>query len=129
MKHTQTLKMLVTGLICLSLSACSFFASSGRQAVRIETNNPGWSIWVDGKEVGQNGAAFVELDRTTAHSVAATCDDKKVTAVVDAGLSPAGCLDIVGGCLWLVPFIGLASDGAWKLYPDVISLDVDKYSN
>jgi hypothetical protein len=29
-----------------------------------------------------------------------------------------GILDIVGGCLFLVPFLGLLSSGAWKHDPD-----------
>ena len=94
----------------------------------IEVNNPEWTIQVDGKPVGENGSATVMLDRTQAHSVVATLGDKKVSSTVDMGLSVPGCLDVVGGFVFLLPFMGLLSDGAWKLYPDVIELDVSRYS-
>jgi hypothetical protein len=33
-------------------------------------------------------------------------------------LSTIGILDVVGGCLFLVPLLGLLSSGAWKHDPD-----------
>ena len=33
-------------------------------------------------------------------------------------LSSIGVLDVIGGCLFLAPFLGLLSSGAWKHDPD-----------
>ena len=129
MNFIRPLRFIVAVGVCLSMASCSFFASSGRQIVQIETNSTDWMIKVDGRVVSESGSASVELDRTQAHSVVATNGDKKVSAVIDSGISPAGCFDIIGGCIWLIPFVGLASDGAWKLYPDIITLDVSRYDN
>ena len=129
MKLSHIAKMAVASIIAMAMVSCSFFSPSGPQNVKIQINNPEWEIMVDGNVVGEAGIANVALDRSLSHAVIATHGSKRVTTVIDKGLSPCGCLDLLGGCICIIPFIGLASDGAWKLYPDVVNLDVERYSS
>lgn len=124
MKTRRILKMLLAGMICVAMSSCSFFAS-GKQVVRIETNRPDSIIKVDGNVVGTAGSAVVELSGTKTHVVVAQRDHVIKNAVLDSGLSVTGLLDLAGGCICLVPLIGLCSEGAWQLYPDSVTFDME----
>ena len=81
---------IITGLCFTALASCSFFADGGPQSVVIEANNPSWILHVDGKQVGENGRATVQLDRTRAHVVSATQGNKRVTEMIEMGLSVTG---------------------------------------
>ena len=128
-KMSSIRQSIITGLCFTALTSCSFFADGGPQTVVIEANNPSWILHVDGKQVGENGRATVQLDRTRAHVVSATQGNKRVTEMIEMGLSVTGCLDFVGGCFFLIPWIGLVDDAAWKLYPDAVNIDVSPYSS
>ncbi|MBQ1960121.1 MAG: hypothetical protein II349_01190 [Akkermansia sp.] len=124
MKSYLMLKLLVVGLACVAMSSCSFFAS-GRQSVYVETNTPDAIIKIDGQTVATDGSAVVQLSRKQSHLVVAQRNHVKKTAILDSGLSLTGALDIVGGCCWLFPFLGLSSEGAWQLYPDIVTFEME----
>ena len=124
MKLSQYFKIIVACVTCMAVTSCSLFSSS-RQNVRIETNDPDCVIKVDGMTVGHGETAIANLKKNKSHIIVAQNGSKKGMAVVESELSTTGVLDIVGGILFLVPFIGFCSKGAWELDPDVVVVDVN----
>lgn len=80
-------------------------------------------VYVDGNLRG-TGPQTVELSKKRTHSVMAKCGNSAGTASIDRILSTTGLLDIIGGLLILIPFIGLTAAGAWELSPTTVSVPV-----
>lgn len=113
---------LLVGLM-LSLPGCSLFVSSTKP-VTIQSNVPDATLYVDGKEVG-TGTAVVPLKRNRNHVFRAEAPDGRVaTANVRRNVSTTGVLDIVGGVVFLVPFLGVLAPGFWDLSQDFLYLDL-----
>src|SRR5688500_2709158 len=88
----------------LILQGCSLFASS-RQAVAIRASDPNAQILVDNEPVG-TGSAAVMLKRNKSHTVMAkSADGKSGVSTINKHISTTGVLDLVGGCIFLVPFL------------------------
>ena len=68
----------------------------------------------DGVYLGQ-GQATAHLSKGESHAITATKGNRTACAAINYSISTTGILDAVGGCLLLLPAVGLASDGAWKL--------------
>ena len=65
------------------------------------------------------------LDRTQSHTVTAkTADGKAVAAAINKKISATGVLDIIGGCFFLVPFLGVMGAGFWELDPQSVNVYV-----
>ena len=90
------------------LSSCSLLVK-GKQPVTITASEKDAEIRADGVYLGQ-GQATVQLSKGESHAITDTA-----CAAIDYSISTTGILDAVGGCLLLLPAVGLASDGAWKL--------------
>lgn len=78
----------------------------------------------DGQVVGNGTTATATLKKNKSHVITAQSGTKRGIAVVDSTMSTTGVLDVIGGVLLLVPFLGFISKGAWELEPDIVSLDV-----
>ena len=112
---------LMAGLMLAGPAGCSFFVDS-QQTIRIEASDPAARIFVDGQEVG-TGSALVPMRRNRTHSVRAELSDGRVAqARIRKNISTPGILDIVGGVLFLVPFLGALAPGFWELDPDYLFL-------
>lgn len=96
-----------------ALASCSLFVR-GKQSVTILTDEPNADIRVDGQYLGR-GRATVSLDKRDYHSVVATRGNRSAYATIDYDFSTTGVLDLIGGCIILLPALGLLSGGAWKL--------------
>jgi hypothetical protein len=108
--------------IVVSSSGCSFLASSS-QPVVVVPSHPSAQIFVDGILQG-TGTQTVNLSKKSIHSVMAKCGDSSGVATIDRTLSTTGILDIVGGIVFLIPFLGLLAPGAWELSPTTISVPI-----
>ena len=95
------------------LSSC-FLLVKGKQPVTITASEKDAEIRADGVYLGQ-GQATVQLSKGESHAITATKGNRTACAAIDYSISTTGILDAVGGCLLLLPAVGLASDGAWKL--------------
>ena len=95
------------------IAGCSLTVPS-RQNVTITASHPRAQISVDGAPVGE-GSVTVPLKRNTSHAVMAKVGDAAGTAQIGTKISTTGMLDIAGGVLFLVPFIGIASPGFHEL--------------
>jgi hypothetical protein len=113
--------LVVSGILCAP--GCSLFVPK-QQAVTIRSTDPNADVYVDGANVGK-GMISITLDRTHSHTVTAKTGDGKVgAAAINKKISGTGVLDIVGGCFFLVPFLGVLGAGFWELDPDSVTVYV-----
>ncbi|MEM7233129.1 MAG: hypothetical protein AAF517_13185 [Planctomycetota bacterium] len=113
-------------IVCVALvlalplaQGCSFTLPRD-QAITITSTEPDVEILVDGMPVG-NGTAAPLLDRTRSHTILVrTKDGRSGVSSVSQTISPMGILDLVGGFFFLVPFIGIAAPGFWRLQPESV---------
>lgn len=114
---------LLTGIVLAGPTGCSLFVSS-TESVAIEASDPNARIFVDGRDVGV-GKATVPLKRNDTYTVRAEGADGQVaTGRIRKQISTTGILDLIGGFIFLVPFIGAAAPGFWDLEPDYLFLKV-----
>ncbi len=109
------MKMLSSVLvICLSVSGCSFLAPKTSK-VHVLTDKADSEIYINGAMVGRGKVSYeVPRDKSALVAVRGVRYARQEVAV-DTKMSTAGKLDVVGGCLWIVPFLGLTSAGARTL--------------
>ena len=110
--RTRLLGLFLAGLVLFTPS-CSVFASR-LQTVTIRASHPQAEIYVDGQFLGK-GTVSADLERDRSHAVTAKVGDRTSSAHIDTTVSGTGVLDIIGGFIWLVPFVGLFSSGFWSL--------------
>jgi len=118
-------------LFCSSLviaPSCSLMQPS-TQSVSVTATDNTAELSADGQVIGV-GAATVNLARNKSHSfMAKTPDGRIAIASVGRSMSSTGILDIVGGFVFLVPFIGLLGPGAWDLDSTTVTLGVPPKQN
>lgn len=123
MKHIKNIfKTLIACAVCTGLASCSLF-SSGKQKIMVQTNDPAAVIRSEGQYVG-TGSGVVTLKKNRGHIITAENGSKKGMALVESEISVTGVLDIIGGCCFLLPFLGFVSKGAWTLNPDSVYIEV-----
>lgn len=116
------MKKIITTLLMVSLTGCSLIQSS-TQPVTVVPSNQNAQIYVDGNMIGK-GPQTVQLKRNATHSIMAKCPKSAGVAGIDKSLSTTGMLDIVGGLIFLIPFVGLLSPGAYDLSPTSLSVAI-----
>jgi hypothetical protein len=115
-----TVLLLIVGL--LAAQGCSLFAGS-TQTVTIQATDSAAEITVDGMPVGK-GAASVQLKRNRSHSIIARVGDRTGVSQISYSISTTGVLDIVGGFLFLIPFLGIIGPGFYTLDQDMVVVAV-----
>ncbi|MEZ4331497.1 MAG: hypothetical protein R3F35_07070 [Myxococcota bacterium] len=108
--------------VALATVSCSL-AGPSTQPITIVPSNPNAQILVDGVPRGK-GVQSVDLSRKNAHSVLAKCKGSSGVATIYRELSTTGILDIIGGVIILIPFIGLFAPGAYALSPETVSVAI-----
>lgn len=103
----------VTSASVLFAGGCSAFQPK-LQIVTINSYPHGAMINVDGNDVG-NAPVTIQLQRNQRHTVLATLNGQAVTQRLNPHVSTTGILDIIGGVLFLVPAIGIATPGFWTV--------------
>jgi hypothetical protein len=124
MKHLDRSKTLAVGLslALVILPACSLTGSS-KQPVTISATDPAAEIYVDGNLIG-TGVVTVDLEKKKTHAVLARVEDRVGSITIGRRLSQTGLLDIIGGVIFLVPFIGVFGDSFWELDSDNVTVIV-----
>ena len=113
----------LTAIITVTaLAGCSLGAPVTK-SINIVPSAANADVYVDGNLVG-TGPQTVDMATGHAHSVMAQCGDSAGTGTVSRRLSGYGIADIIGGLIFLVPFIGLTADGAWTLDPETLNVAV-----
>ena len=98
------------------------FASSTQPLTVIPSESQA-QVYIDGQLVGQ-GTVTQNVKRNRSHSVMAKVDGRTGVAHVGSKISTTGVLDLVGGFLLLVPFIGIAGPGFKELDQDLVSVAI-----
>ncbi|OPZ17032.1 MAG: PEGA domain protein [candidate division BRC1 bacterium ADurb.BinA364] len=95
---------------------CSFFVSR-TQPLSVSSEPSGARVQINGMNVGTTPLQY-RIARKEPASVLVTKEGFE-TQMRNTGthISGWGILDIVGGCIWLVPFFGLLAQGAWSQEP------------
>lgn len=114
-------------VVSLGCTSCSLAVAS-HQPINIIPSDPRAEVYVDGNLIG-TGPQTVDLDKSESHSAMAKCGDSAGTGEIRTSLSTTGVLDLIGGIIILVPFIGFVSPGAWKLSPTTLSVAVPDASD
>ena len=117
-------KTLVLALAALVPAAggCSAFQSR-TQRVTIIPSDPNAQVYLNNAPVGA-GPTTLELDRNRTYAVSARSGGSMGTASIGRRVSGTGVLDIVGGCFFLVPFVGCFTPGFWELDKTTVSVPV-----
>jgi len=96
--------------------------ASARQPFSVNTNLPDSQIYINGEFVG-NGQVQTSVPKDKSVSVMAKKDGYyPVTRDIGTKMSSLGVLDIVGGCIFLLPFIGLAFPASHEVDISSVSL-------
>lgn len=109
---------LAIGLVCAP--GCSCFVPK-TQPVTIIPSDQRAEITIDGTHRG-HGAMIVDLQRNKSHSIMARVADRVGVASIGTQISRTGVLDLIGGILFLLPFLGVLSPGFWMLDSDQVVL-------
>ena len=123
MVASRTRRAVVTALLIPTLSvmpACSIFVSANQELTVVPSDEQA-EVFVNGKPVG-TGTSKVKVKRGKDYSVMAKLGDRAATEKVGRKISGTGVADLVGGFLFLFPFIGVFAPGFWELNPNQISI-------
>jgi hypothetical protein len=101
---------------------CSAFQPR-TQRVTIVPSDPTAQVYLNNDPVG-TGRTTIDLDRNKTYAISARRGSNMGTASIGRRVSGTGVLDIVGGCFFLVPFIGCFTPGFWELDKTIISVPV-----
>jgi hypothetical protein len=95
---------------------------SSRQPFSVTTNVSDAQIFINGEFIG-NGNIKTSVPRSQSVSVMAKKDGYyPATRDIGSKMSQIGILDIIGGCIFLLPFIGLAFPGSHETDLNSVSL-------
>ncbi len=110
----KVMSIILSLIFVIPQSGCSLFVSS-QQAFQVTTSEADADIFINGIYAGK-GSANMRVRRDESVSVLARKEGfKPATDTVNPKMSMVGVLDIIGGAIFLVPFIGLASSGSREL--------------
>ena len=113
--------LLAIGLIFSMCTACSLFAPS-RQTFTVTASEPDAKIYVNGEFIGQ-GNVQTQVKRNRNVAVLVRKEGYYPTQrSIDKTISALGITDILGGSVWIIPFIGMLSPGAWDLQEQNITI-------
>jgi len=117
-------KSILLGLAVLVPLAggCSVFQPR-TQRVTIVPSDPKAQVYLNNDPVGK-GKTTLELERNKTYAVSARHGANMGSASIGRRVSGTGVLDIVGGCFFLVPFIGCFTPGFWELDKTYVNVTV-----
>ena len=125
MKAGKSVRLIVALSFSIWSVSCSAFVP-WTQRIHIVASEPAAKIFVNGEYAGR-GRVTTRVPRNENLSVMAKSDGYAPTVRnVGNKLSTTGILDIVGGCIILIPFVGLLFPGAHELEETNISLLMEK---
>lgn len=111
--------------IVISQVGCSTFVPH-TQKVTVIASEPDAKIYINGEQIGI-GKAETKIRRNRDASVMVKCDGY-YTAIrmFSTTMSGVGVVDIIGGWIWLVPWLGLLFPGSKEIDNPNINVVLDK---
>lgn len=102
-------------------SGCSLFVPS-HETVTVSTSEEDADIFINGNFAGK-GIVNAAVKRNANVSIMAKKEGfQPATRSISKTLSTTGLMDVIGGFIFLVPFVGLMAPGAWDLSEENISI-------
>ena len=124
----KIISCVVIFLIIVTQSGCSTFGGT-RQRISVVTSEPDAKIYINGELIG-NGNVQTWVRRNEDVAIMAKKDNYyPATRHIGTTMSFLGILDIIGGCCFLLPFIGLAFPGSQKLDQSNVSMVLEEKTN
>jgi hypothetical protein len=121
----SVLSMVLIITIATFQSGCSLLAP-GRTNLTVVATEPNAQIYINGQFAGQ-GTGTMQVPTNQSATVMAKKDGFfPATQTVGTRMSTTGVLDIIGGCIFLIPFFGLLSAGSSKLETNIVNLNMAK---
>jgi hypothetical protein len=117
--------ILLVASIAMVQTGCSMVAPS-KQKFSVSATEPDAKVYINGEYVG-SGSVQTRVNRNQSVSVMVKKEGYyPATRDIGTQMSMTGILDIIGGCIFLLPFIGLAFPGARELDQSNISVILDR---
>ncbi|MGB2579283.1 hypothetical protein AAIR98_001202 [Elusimicrobium simillimum] len=110
--------------VCL-ISGCSVMGGT-KQKLTVMSNVDGADVYINGQKVGVTNSTFKVKRNQEAQIMAKKEGYKTGYAYTSTQLSKLGVVDLVAGCVILIPFIGLAFPGAHKLSHTNLVVEMEK---
>ena len=133
MQSAQIVKKVAFRLISLAvisfyMAGCSLFASN-KQSIGVNSDPSGAQVFVSGKPVGTTPLHF-EVERGDTQIVEVRKPGYQTQfRTLSRKMSTLGILDIVGGAIWLIPFVGLFSPASHEHEPAEIGITLESDKN
>ncbi len=111
--------------VCFFQSGCSLVAP-GRTNLTVTSTEPDAEIFINGQFAGK-GTGSMDVPTNQSATVMAKKDGFfPANQTINTRISTTGILDIVGGCLFLIPFFGLLGAGSSRLETNSVNLNLAK---
>jgi hypothetical protein len=108
--------VVLAAVLLMDCTGCSLFASR-YQTISVSSEPMGAQVTINGENAGTTPLEH-SVRRNQETSILVRKDGyQPATRHTTKGLSSIGILDVVGGCIFLLPFLGLLSGGAWEQEP------------
>jgi len=101
-------------LVVLQVTGCSAFKQA-TQVMSVTADPPDAEIYINGTMAGHGAASQPVKRNENVQIMVRKSGYETEQRSIGSHLSGTAVLDIVGGCFFLIPFIGLATDGARDL--------------
>jgi len=112
----RCISMVTLVAFLVSVSGCSLLAG-GTQRFSVNSEPPGALVFINGNNVGSTPLETRIKRRNNAIVIIRKKGYHSATLTTSRDLSTIGAIDVIGGILVLVPFIGLFSGGAYVQTP------------
>jgi len=123
MKKAVSIFLLISFTILQT--GCSTLVS-GTQRLRVTASESDAKIYVNGAYVGE-GTATTRVPRNENVAIMAKKDGfRPASQEIGTKMSNTGILDIIGGCIILIPLIGLAFPGSHALDSNNVNLIMER---
>jgi PEGA domain len=107
-------RAIASALILLQLYGCSAFKAS-TEVVSVTADPPDAEVYINGNLAGHGSASQPVKRSENVQIMVRKGGFETEQRSIGTHMSTTGVLDIIGGVLFLVPFIGLATDGSRDL--------------
>lgn len=126
MKIIKTLVSIILIIsIAITQTGCSMFVPH-RQKVSVIASEPDAKIYINGDLIGV-GRVETKVPRNRDSSVMVKCDGYyTATRELSTTMSTVGVIDIIGGWIWLVPWLGLLFPGSKEIDTPNMTVVLDK---
>ena len=119
------LRLATISISLFAITACSAFQPP-RQSVTVATTVPGATIKANGVSVGTSPVTFNAKRNRTLNLLATKQGYGDSVMQIERQTSSTFMLDVIGGCFFWLPWIGLLTPGAYELESTQVEMPMSK---